>query len=148
MVRKANIEDVPVIVALLKRIERRLDTGWPNVGKHRLHAPSVTRSLSTFLNGDNGACFLTDHAVMVAEVQPCFYNYSVRYATEILFQSDGVDGDKVLRAMSDWAWNAGCAYLLTSVFLNYSPEDDIRRARFMKRKGFTAHQLLWRKRFI
>lgn len=146
----ATMGDIPRIVALLLRIEKGTRPKWA-VGKESPYPAIVPRdvkiSLRNIMAQDAGICFTTLNAMIAGVVAPSRINFSVLESYELFWQSNGRDGNKVLRAYEDWSLSMGAKrIILTSMHsLDENDASELRRKLF-NRRGYKLSESVWEKR--
>ena len=144
--RVADVNDILEVSDLLTKIyERSADHGFVVPGS-TVYNPKHFRTFffEDIVGNSNSVAFFTEHAFIWGNLIIPPYNRRVRMAVENIFVADweeeGVGhGHKVLDVFEDWANINGAS----SVFITMQPAGDVRRERYMARKGYSPIETIF-----
>ena len=146
-VRRAELDDIPFIVELLWNTEKPGIGSWSGVMTNKPNLEHLAESLRRLMLADNTVVFFTENAVIAGEVRPSFVNYSIKIATEQLFRSNGLDGDKLLKRFEKWAWDMGATHVGLNITEAVSLRPDTQEA-FLIRSDYIPIEKVWKKRLV
>ena len=110
---RLDYANLPELAKTLKRLD---DAGrMRDERAYNINFRHTCFSLAEALGTGIFAGFFTPHAVMLGDVQKCWYNPAVYIASERVMRTDGQDGMRVMQAFINWASDSGATAFFTTV---------------------------------
>lgn len=142
----AQPKDLEMVVARMKVIDESLKgQGFSKYGGDVVNWDDVRNHLHyNILNTNNFVVFFSKHSVLIAIIEPCWYNMTGSVCSEVMWLTSQPDmSGWMVRALLKWAREKRA----TSIFLTSQNKDE-KLVRFMTKLGFQSFSEQWKQMLL